>query len=250
MYLDYAAVKVRKRLYVTIYSLYYNKKYILLTIVFIVITLFTFVAKEAATATASTICFLLMLAFGLIARNKRINLFFIACVLGVAISVVAVVAIGSGFMTDVAHFFGRGASFSGRNLIWERSIEWFLETPVFGQGIDQTATTYLKLGQTHCHNILLEILYSGGIISLTFFLLGIVFSTPRTKVNGTAGIVLAAGVLSFFLAACMDWYPSIPIPFVMFLMAKSFYGMAPAALERSSQTLPAKAKPRLGLYKR
>ncbi|MBM6777642.1 O-antigen ligase family protein [Collinsella tanakaei] len=235
-----------------IYGLNYSKVSMYGAFVLTAVVGYTYIAKEAAAASVALITFLLLiLLISVLCRGGLTPncLYRTVCYIGLLGCAFVLIAIGSGIMTDIALALGRSSDFSGRSFIWEKAIKLFAQAPLFGQGIDQTVTTFLKIGQTHCHNIALEILYTGGLTAFSFLIIGIIASSPnRRPMSRRTDIVLASAIVSFFMAACMDWYPSIPIPFILFMLAQNTtISVDSCSAESTRQQLQPKHT-RIGLY--
>lgn len=205
-----------------LYAYLFSKKAILFAVLFSILIGYSYAAKHAATAIVSFLFFIVaFIIFYLINRHTRFSLSYnLACLIGLSGSLLAIIGIGSGFLSRIALFLGKDPTFTGRSFIWQKSISYFFDKPVFGNGIEATSTILSKIGQNHCHNILLQIVYTGGVLTLIFFCLGIFCSTTSISLSKMCMPVsiISIAVIAFFIAATLDWYPSIPIPFLLFLL--------------------------------
>lgn len=144
-----------------------------------------------------------------------------ALAIGIIICAAIVLFHSSDHLSSIASNLGKANDF-GRGRIWSRAIPYFKESPFFGVGFEHDATTTVKLGINHCHNIIVQVLYTGGLLTATFFLLGLLQcdvpsenrSVPITK----AQAILCVTVICFFVAATFDWYLYMPIQFFPFVL--------------------------------
>ena len=74
----------------------------------------------------------------------------------------------------IVKFLGKDLTFSNRTVIWDRTIELIRKKPILGYGIENTEIFKLKMGNqafTHAHNTFLNVIYSGGFVTFSFFFL-------------------------------------------------------------------------------
>lgn len=205
-----------------VYGLIYSHKALVVDLLISLTIGYTYIDKDAATAAVAFTFFVISAFCIFLTRNiQGIPIGYkLSCLIGMGGSFIAVVGIGSGILSKIALFLGKDPTFTGRSYIWEKSIYWFLQNPILGNGVETEDTLYMKIGMNHCHNILLQILYNGGIICMILFILGIIFSSPKkSNVNIEKPLlVVYASIICFFVTASLDWSPTIPIPFILFLV--------------------------------
>lgn len=119
-------------------------------------------------------------------------------------------------ISAIVEFLGKDITFSGRTYLWDGIIQQFYNYPLIGHGMQSinydknffyisTAPYYLEFCKvSHAHNSLMTLLYRGGIISVTFYLI-IVFEAFKQLKNNvenkytnilliTLGIILIASI--------------------------------------------------------
>jgi len=69
-----------------------------------------------------------------------------------------------------------------RLILWQRALEKFIRSPVFGNGFDYVAITGLQRGWYDAHNKYIETLVEGGIIEL-FLLLALLLFFLKNSYN-------------------------------------------------------------------
>jgi exopolysaccharide production protein ExoQ len=98
------------------------------------------------------------------------------------------------------------ATATGRTEIWSYAISQIAESPLYGYGYC-SARFVMEEHSYHCHNIVLNALMFGGIVSglivaamCVYLLSGILFN-PRPEIDGLASILLAGGMVEGLLGA-------------------------------------------------
>lgn len=152
------------------------------------------------------------------------NLYTLSVSLGLLFCIAIVLFLLGGQATGIADLLGKDASFSGREGIWTKSVESILEYPIFGTGVSSSAATAVILGQSHCHNMVLELLFNGGIITFLCYLVALFTCRPKggKYISGKTGksfCLICAAVLAYFIVSGLDWLYSNPIPYLIFLLA-------------------------------
>lgn len=120
---------------------------------------------------------------------------------------------------------GKWNSLLLRMNLWDRSLELISENLFFGHGIFDVTTRQLENGfnwASHAHNLLLEVLYQGGLVNLAFWIVVILVvgkklyryrNTPESK-------IMAAAFFGWCLAALVDQWTA---PFLMGMFIIAYY---------------------------
>lgn len=108
-------------------------------------------------------------------------------------------------------YFNKSHSLEARITIWKKSIALLRSKHfIIGFGWENEDVTILKTTYNHMHNVLLEILYRGGIIALILFVAGLLiayFHKHPKKYNSTVGYrILTYITIAFFISANFDFY--------------------------------------------
>ena len=184
--------------------------------------LFMYIYKTAATAMIAMLLFTsLTLYYTVVFSGKSIKTpklkisHFIVILFGIILTVIAISVIGGGLATSIGAYFGKDGSFSGRDKIWEKSVKYIVSSPLIGYGRESEYVVWTKLGQTHCHNIILELLYDGGIIGTILFGIIIYLFRPKQK-NTFSTFVFSSALLCYFIVATFDWGIANPISMSVF----------------------------------
>lgn len=214
---------------VLLYGISYSKKAIAAAGVLGVVALVTYFIKGAITAFVSLSVFLCLLAILWILY--RLNLLRLIKVsskkevgvilfVGVALAAIAVVVVTSGVFGSLATLVGKDPTFSGRAQIWERAVSQISHNPLIGFGYQDSSEIISKIGHTHCHNIILELLYTGGVPCLAAYIIFLVSCVPKrfNDKSIVVAMVCTAGIVCLEVVSWMDWYPTIPIQFLPLLL--------------------------------
>lgn len=154
-----------------------------------------------------------------------------ACAAGILFEVCVVALSGSSLALQFANVFRKRGALVVRAGIWRNSLEYFLARPLTGNGMRPAAETYLRIGQTHCHNLLIEILCVAGITGLLLFLF-LLFACRPPKGRRGMEWLFSLAILAYFAAGSLDWLYENPLPYALFFFAFYLSG-------RGSQSVPA-----------
>lgn len=150
-------------------------------------------AVMVKSATSQMVCMIILLFMllemkGLLAK-LRLNALHSVIILGIGTVLVVggtVLANQSVLLIRVLEYFGKGMTVNGRGIIWLSSLNSINSKPWFGYGFESADTTSMRLVNTtgwgaSPHNLLLEILYLGGIVLLICVVVIYIFLLIRQK---------------------------------------------------------------------
>jgi len=121
------------------------------------------------------------------------------------------------FQNLLTQILKKSITLNGRSLIWERVMFYCAKSPVIGYGYEQRSATIAKITMSHAHNLLLEILYRGGVIGLTLFVCSLFSIGKRLKRNRDHRLASFLGVIiaTFICFSSVEWafyrYPYLAI---------------------------------------
>ena len=106
------------------------------------------------------------------------------------------------FANVITQYLHKDIGFSGRTYLWDRAISNFMVHPVFGYGILKPGEAAVRNGYTNAsvHNLLLDYLLIGGIVSIVFLVFIHVMLSYRIK-NYDKDLQEIIGV--FFVSNCI-----------------------------------------------
>ena len=123
--------------------------------------------------------------------------------------------------TQLASSLGKSSDM-GRGRIWQRVWPLFWNSPLIGSGFEEDSTIIFKLGINHCHNIIVQILYTGGITAMILSAASLlqcdVAPNTRKKQPIAAQVALQLTIIALFVCATFDWYLYMPIQFLPFFL--------------------------------
>lgn len=117
---------------------------------------------------------------------------------------------------------GKWSSFMGRMAIWDITMEKISQAPLFGYGFVDRFVRQKELNVyygNHAHNLLLELLYQGGIVNLLFFA-GVVFLVGWRVYRHrktTESKLITVAFLGWCMVSLVDTFAGFP--YVMFVIA-------------------------------
>lgn len=203
------------------YSIKYKNKLLYALVPLYLIAFGCLLIQQAVTASLvmglfAVIVFLLTVAPE---KIKAAVTFKRALIGGLAILALSTLLIASGSAGTIAEMFGKASNFSGRTWIWNQAIGYFESNPLFGVGFETNAATYAKILQTHCHNLLIQILYTGGVFSLVIYIAALFSYTNQEPISETVPrIICSAAVIVYLISAGMDWLVEDTLPIVIFYL--------------------------------
>lgn len=103
----------------------------------------------------------------------------------------------------IVNVLQKSITLGGRTRIWERSLLAIMQQPLIGFGYETRSVTLTKIIFNHTHNIMLEILYRGGLIGMILFIIVLLSLGRKVKHYQSNGIVMILAwciVLFIFLS--------------------------------------------------
>lgn len=149
-----------------------NKKSIVEFLFVLFISSYTLYVVQSSTSIIVLLIFTLLMIMSNSKFYAQIGMKFITMLYIIVFLFVIVFQSQTFFSTWLFDLFDKDATFTGRTKIWERSIEYIKEKPYLGYGLEPSEIRIIKMNNIsalNCHNMLLEILYDGGIILFIIF---------------------------------------------------------------------------------
>lgn len=123
-------------------------------------------------------------------------------------------------ITYALNILGKDHTFSGRTIIWDKAFEYIRLKPILGFGIENSNILIYKFGYAKLHNMILQIIYNGGLLSLTA--LGFIYTIVCKSINKIKSIkyekLEVIFILTFLLASTFDFYANRPIIYLLFIL--------------------------------
>lgn len=154
-----------------------------------------------ASSRGPILCAILAITLGYIFIRLKIK--------AMIVSILAILTGAPIIFMIISNITNRGMGDSGRFELWRHTISIWQESPWLGFGnnvFKKIPNQYLQGGQLQMpHNIYLEVLFSGGVLSLTIFMAAIllIFSLIR-KNRHEIRVISAAALIFFFLLGFFD----------------------------------------------
>ena len=211
-----------------LYAWRYSKKMAPVVAVATALTVIMYVDLWSAAALVSMIAFG-VLVLALLAWRKcrgdrgrsdavRILSPVLAAVLGLTVLTVVVLFASTDVMQQLIAKLGKVGAVYARIIIWENSLDFFGEKPICGMGLQDGATVIEQLTYDHSHNLLIQMLYQGGLLSAILFAAWLLACTARSGLRGsssTEAALLAGALFLYLLASAMDWYGTMVTPLIL-----------------------------------
>ena len=218
-----------------IISNYNNKIISMHSLCLIIISLFSILLSRSATGIVGIFLFLLMY-FIFVFKGYLKNI--VKIKYGVAVSAFASFGIiffnlQTKFSFIVENILGKDLTFSGRSIIWKKSIEMVRAKPFFGFGYLTSSEYTYFLGNNHPHNYYLYILTMGGIVLFALLLLGFYLADKNLNDFIDTGIqkILAITIIVFLFMGIDESLTRAPLlyPFILLAMEINHYSFVARA---------------------
>lgn len=159
-----------------IYNFCLNKSTAYRKIEFILLFLISIKILISVNSTTSIIVLITFIILMFISNNKiysKISTKIINIIYIILFTSVILFQFQNNFSPIIENVFHKDITFTGRTEIWEKSIFFIKNKPILGYGLESSEIRVKKMNDIsglNCHNMLLEILYDGGIILFILFL--------------------------------------------------------------------------------
>lgn len=171
-------------------------------------------------------------------RRFSSNWYPVSIGMGLAVSALMVFANTSNILPGLVAFLGKSGTIQMRQVIWTHALTFFPKYPLFGVGLLSTNANVANLTISHCHNIILQQLYTGGLVTFAAFLLNLLsFWKPNRKVK-PALMMLYASMFAYILTGTFDFYDYFPFMWAVLFMAYAATAESPKADEELPEADP------------
>lgn len=147
-------------------------------------------------------------------------------------------------------FLGKWSSLTGRMYVWDKTFELFLKYPIIGHGTQNGLTVRIVetglIWAGHAHNMLLELLYQGGVIGLVLWVCIVLVSGQRLLKYGHTmeSKIISTAFLGWCVATLVEPFTTSFL-MGMFVIAYRSNRGEPLA-QGDAAALPHREKPRWG----
>lgn len=125
------------------------------------------------------------------------------------------------FSVFITKILRKNITISGREMTWERSLEYIKARPVFGNGIELANKSVEKLKYRTLHNQYLQFLYTGGIVYYSLMLILVYITNKRLIKNKKlkSSKIMIISIQSYFIYFLAESKISLHILFLMLVLA-------------------------------
>ena len=188
-------------------------------------------------------------------------------VIGTVILTVIVLMVGIGFMpkifnivtyiaVNIAYFFGviimrvqemfafiivdmlgKDLTFTGRTSIWDRALEAFYASPLFGVGEISNDSSRDLIGATHAHNYYLDLLYKSGIVGFLIFIIILIIcgvALHRSRSGGKIPFFVSGTLFAFMFMLQSEAYYNVYLFYSVLTLAAFIKFALPAVDDNGS----------------
>lgn len=129
--------------------------------------------------------------------------------------------IQSHFANFLENVLQKEVTLTGRDYIWEQAKSYIVKSPIIGYGMEDFEILMSKFGINHVHDIILDILYNGGMIALSiyFVILNLCKKQLNKDRNSFILNVISIGIFIYLFSGIFDYYNNKYIIFTFFILA-------------------------------
>ena len=191
-------------------------------VIFSLLTLYMYWSQWSVAAMIAftlLVCLCVLIYLGYIKRT--LPTYNLSLIIGIfaCLSIIRFVTNPGDYTYAFSRIVNRSVTFSGRGLIWPRAINEIRKSLIIGLGCESDTMTILRIGTNHTHNLILQLAYTGGLLSLFLYVMAL-FSCNRRDMHGSAKgqLCLRVSALLVLLVSSVDWYFYLPVQFTVFVM--------------------------------
>lgn len=123
----------------------------------------------------------------------------------------------SGFIVDVLH---KDISFTGRTDLWDMAMAYIAKSPLWGYGVTERFLTMSSGISYSPHNLVLQIILTGGVVSLSFFLLMYFISTRKLiQKDYFYSNLISVAIFSYLIASLTESTMNTQYLYFLFVLA-------------------------------
>lgn len=125
---------------------------------------------------------------------------------------VIIMRVQNAFAFLIVDVLGRDLTFTGRTFIWDKALDAFTKSPVFGVGEISNDASRDLIGATHAHNYYLDLLYKNGIIGFLLFMIILIIcgiSLYKHRNNGKIPFIVSGTLFTIMFMLQAEAYYTI-----------------------------------------
>lgn len=183
-----------------------------ITIITIIISIITLILSDSSTGIVGLAILLFVIVFRKALNKLKVfnlkNCIIIYLVLFFAIIIFRVQEIFSYLIVDILH---KNLDFTNRTYIWDTALEYIKDNFIFGYGYESSKIRTIKFAYSQavtCHNQLLDFLYQGGMLGVTF--ISFMISSLNKKIkkcdNDETKVVITGCILAYLIMMLTEYY--------------------------------------------
>ena len=205
------------------YSMYNKKIPVYFYIVFFIILLGYFYVKSGNGMLCLSISALFLFYIKTKYIKKKISIKPYLAIYTLLFFIVVLLQDNNIFMIIAQKLFNKSPTISGRTIIWGKCLNYTTMHPIMGNGYESEMLVMSKIGNSKAHNVIIQYLYTGGITTLTLFLVnvGLVLkSIKNNRLNIRSKNIMNFSIFLFFIISLFDFYT---VKFTTVIMLSIYY---------------------------
>lgn len=177
----------------------------------------------------SVVCLSILMFAYILSWNKKVNKLLFWALLGFFCFFQVFIVFGGehlsgGIFYDFLDSIGKDSTFTGRTKLWERSLFYFGDSPIWGHGFitpsDYANSLFFHGDARNSHNYIYNVLHKGGIVLLfiVYKLLRISFHNIKSSLEYGIGYMVVISSVVFSIMMLFECYDSFWVFMIFILM--------------------------------
>lgn len=177
----------------------------------------------SATAVVGICLLCVFILFALIGFFPKILNIYLYLILNIGyFFAVIIMRVQNAFAFIIVDMLGRDLTFTGRTSIWDKALDAFSKSPIFGVGEISSDASRTLIGATNAHNYYLDLMYKNGIIGFVLFLIILIIcgnALYKARKFGKIPFVVSGALFSFMFMLQDEAYYTIYYAFPILALA-------------------------------
>ena len=193
-----------------------------ITATLVAFTLVPVYVTWSATSVSGITVFIAVAVITLIIKESRVLLNYVTFAAAniVAFFVIVIFRLQEYFSFIIVDILKKDLTFTHRTDLWDAGLAAFRQKPLTGYGVVTGEISNELIGQIHCHNYYLQILFESGITGMVLFIIILLLLVrPMLRCGNTvSACIMGRAMLTFLLISQFDIYSHMMF-FAMIVMA-------------------------------
>lgn len=198
-----------------------EQKQFIMTTLILVTSFISIYLRWSATSVFGVTLFLLFIIFYKLKITKKFGITSYIVINIAIFLLVVILSVQNIFTYLIVDLLHKDLTFTGRTFIWDKALMYIKDSMIWGNGVENPALTFDRLGVFHAHNFYLDLMYRGGVIALTIFIIILFVSGKKfSKFQGNdLGTIISFTIFDFLVIFQVEAYQYMPLFYGIIIMA-------------------------------